>query len=205
MADSRTNLWTFCIYPGDSAPDNYLNIISSWHIPCVLSPLHDPDDEETKDHIHVMIYFGTGQKKGYEQVMEYVKEVHGAPCKRVDSRNGLLRYFIHYDDPEKQQGFTINDMFIPWSEKDLIVLSGFEIGDAFGSFEKDEQFYKYIEDLIIDHKIVNMADLIIFLKSTNCFSELSFLRRHTYYFDRLLDGIYRRLKNGKNQQSSSND
>lgn len=197
MADNRTNLWTFCIYPGDSAPENYFQIIQSWHIPCLLSPLHDPDDEEKKDHIHVMMYFGQGQKKSYEQVMEYVHEVKGAPAKRVDSRNGLTRYFIHYDDPEKQQGYKINDMFIHWSEKDLLTVSGFEIGDAFGSFLKDEEFYKYIEDLIIQHKIVNMADLILFLKGTNCFSELSFLRRHTYYFDRMLDGMYRRLKKKK--------
>lgn len=197
MADNRTNLWTFCIYPGDSAPENFFQVIQNWHIPCLLSPTHDPEDEDTKDHIHVMMYFGQGQKKSYEQVMEYVHQVNGSPAKRVDSRNGLTRYFIHYDDPEKQQGYQINDMFVHWSEKDLICVSGFEIGDAFGSFLKDEEFYKYIEDLIIQHKIINMADLILFLKTTNCFSELSFLRRHTYYFDRMLDGMYRRLKKKK--------
>ena len=52
MADNRTNLWTFCIYPGDSAPEDFFQIIQSWHIPCLLSPTHDPEDEDTKDHIH---------------------------------------------------------------------------------------------------------------------------------------------------------
>lgn len=202
MADSRTNLWTFCIYPGDSAPENYLNIIQSWHIPCVLSPLHDPDEEDKKDHIHVMVYFGQGQKKSYEQVMDYVHEVHGAPAKRVDSRNGLLRYFIHFDNPEKQHHDREDGH--EWTEDDLILLSGFQIDDAFGSFLLDEQYYKYIEKIIFDHKCVNLADLVLLLKETNCIHELRFLRKHTYYFDRLIDGMYKRLKKGKKGDSDEN-
>ena len=42
--DPRTNLWAFLIYPDDSAPDNYLEIIQNWHIPTIISPLHEPDN-----------------------------------------------------------------------------------------------------------------------------------------------------------------
>lgn len=193
----RTNLWTFIIYPGDSAPEDYLSIINSWHIACALSPIHDPDEEEKKDHIHVMIYFGQGQKKSYEQVMEYANQVNSAPAKRVDSRNGLLRYFIHFDNPEKQH--TDRQDGHEWTEDDLILLSGFQIDDAFGSFAQDEKYYGYIEEIIFDHKCVNIAELVLLLKDTNCISELRFLRRHTYYFDRVCDGQYKRLKKQKKE------
>lgn len=202
MSDNRTNLWTFLIYPGDSAPDNYLSIISSWHVPALVSPVHDPvlnelgkDAGEDKLHVHVMLYFGTGQKKSYDQINNYAKQLNGTRVFPVESRNGLVRYFIHYDDPDKQHTDASDGH--EWSPDDLISFSGFEVGDAFGSFIKDEEYYKYIEDRIIEHKIVNMADLVIFLKEVNCLNELSFLRRHTYYFDRVMDGMYRRLRKDK--------
>lgn len=209
MAD-RTNLWTFLIYPGDSCPDNYLNIIQSWHIPAAVSPVHDPvlnemgsDAGEDKIHVHVMLYFGTGQKKSYEQINDFAKQLHGTRVFPVQCRNGLLRYFIHYDDPEKQHK-DLSDGH-EWTESDIVTFAGFEVGDAFGSFVLDEQYYKFIEDHIIEYKLVNMADLIISLKDLNLFSELSFLRRHTYYFDRLLDGMYRRLKKVKAAKSTVDD
>lgn len=201
-SDNRTNLWTFLIYPGDSAPDNYLEIIRSWHIPAAVSPVHAPelndighDSGEDKIHVHVILYFGTGQKKSYDQINEFAKYLNGTRIFPVQSRNGLVRYLIHYDDPDKQQ-VDLSDGH-QWTEDDISFFAGFEVGDAFGSFIKDEEYYKYIEDLIIDHKIINMADLVITLKDFNCFSELTFLRRHTYYFDRVMDGMYRRLKKVK--------
>lgn len=200
MIDDRTNLWAFIIYPGDSAPDNYLNIIDSWRVPCAISPLHDPDEEEKKDHRHVMIYFGQGQKKSYDQVMSFGNQVKSGPAMRVSSRNGMLRYFIHFDNPEKQH--TDREDGHEWTEDDLTLLSGFQIEDAFGSFKKDEQYYSYIERIIFDNKCVNIAELVLLLKETNCVSELRFLRRHTYYFDRVCDGQYKRL-NKKHRQEAS--
>ena len=39
----RSNTWACVFYPGDSAPVNYLDIINSFMLPVLLSPLHDPD------------------------------------------------------------------------------------------------------------------------------------------------------------------
>lgn len=187
--DERTNLWAFIIYPDDSAPDNYIEIIQSWHVPCAISPLHSPDengdpDERFKQHIHVVIYFGLGQKKDLDQVKSFSDQLNGTRPFVLTSRNGYIRYLIHRDNPEKEQ----------FEESDIICVSGFEIGDAFRSFVLDQEMYDYLESIIRDHKLCNMADLVFMLKETNCINELRFLRTHTYYIKCLLDDMYKRLK-----------
>lgn len=99
----------------------------------------------------------------------------------------MTRYFIHRDNPNKQQ----------FEESDLVCLSGFEIGDAFGSYLLDQQYFDFIEKVVIDNKFCNLADLIIYLNENNMISEVRFVRTHTYYFDRLMDGIYKRVKRQK--------
>jgi len=198
--ERRSNLWAFLIYPGDSAPDNYMNLLENLHIPVAVSPLHDPDpksdpdkegDAGKKKHRHIMIYFGQGQNKSFEQVQDLIKDLNGTRPFQVQSMNGMIRYFIHFDNPEKQRE---DEKGKKWTEESITLFSGFQIGDAFGSFVEDEQYYKYIEEVIVDHKIVDLASLIIFLKEMDCMHEVSFVRRHTYYIDRFLDGMYRRVK-----------
>lgn len=199
--DNRTNLWTFLIYPDDSAPENYIEKIQSWLIPALLSPVHDIDpfaldpDEKIKKHIHVMLYFGVGQKKSFDQVKFLSDQLNGTIPFPVQSRNAMTRYFIHRDNPNKQQ----------FNESELVCLSGFEIGDAFGSFLLDQQYYDYIERVIIDNKFMNLADLVIYLLDMNMISEIRFVRSHTYYFDRLMDGIYKRAGRKKAIQKSIDD
>ena len=40
--DTRSRLWVFVAYP-ESLPENWLDIIADWHVPCCISPLHDKD------------------------------------------------------------------------------------------------------------------------------------------------------------------
>lgn len=189
MADNRTNLWSFLVYPNDSLPTNYLNIINNWHVPCLLSPIHDKDidgdeSEQIKEHIHIMIYFGVGAKKSFDQVKEFSDQLNGTIPFPVISRNALTRYFIHRDHPNKQQ----------FLETDLIKLGGFEIGDAFNSYDNDLKLYETIETIIIDNCIFNFANLVQYLRSNNYRYELQFLRKNTIYFTALLNGYWQKLK-----------
>lgn len=190
MADNRTNLWTFIIYPEDSLPDNYLNIINNWHIPCLLSPIHNKDingsEDEMKKHIHVMLYFGIGAKKSYDQVKIFSDQLNGCNPFPVISRRALTRYFIHKDDPEKQQ--------FPDGQYHLTCLGGFDIGDSFSDSNSDEEYYQRIEDIIYKETIFNFASLVEYLRVHNFIFELQFLRTHTIYFNSLLNGHWQRLK-----------
>ena len=180
----RSNCWTFCIYPGDSLPDNYLNRIQNMHIPTLLSPVHDKDlngnGMEKKKHIHVMMYFGKGANKSFNQVKKFVELLGGCQPEVVNNAPGLIRYFIHKDNPEKFQ-YSIND---------LMAFSGFEYLEAFENNYQDSLIYDFIEDFIEDNSINNIVVLIRLLKKQNLRNELNFVRSHTIYFGKYLDGQY---------------
>lgn len=180
----RSNCWTFCVYPSDSLPDNYLNIIDNWHIPTLLSPVHDSDKNgngmEKKKHIHVFMYFGKGANKSFSQIMTFVKKLGGCQPEVVANSVGLIRYFVHKDNPEKAQ----------YHIEDLKSFAGFEYLDAFETNFDDELRYDFIESFIKDNDIHNIFVLVNMLKSQNLKNELNFLRRHTIYFDKYLNGLY---------------
>lgn len=192
MADNRSNLWAFLIYPNDSAPSNYIEIIQSWHIEAALSPLHSPDPngdpgETFKDHIHVILYFGTGQKKSLEQVKKYCDQLNGTRPFILDNRNGYVRYLIHYNNPEKTQ----------YDESEILCLSGFDIGDAFNDRQSVDQYYDFVEEFISSNIICNFMVLIDRLKEQHLYHELNFVRQHVYYVDKLIDANYKKLKKTK--------
>lgn len=184
--EKRSNTWTFVIYPGDSAPENYVNIIQRWHIATLLSPIHDKDlngdETEKKKHIHVMMYFGSGQNKSLNQIQEFSKQLNGTVPFIVHNTNALIRYFVHKDNPEKHQ-YDLND---------LISISGFEYHQAFESYTTEQELYMAIEDIITTNVIYNYAELIIYLNSNNLLYEAMFVRKHTMFFNSYLNGIYQK-------------
>lgn len=110
----RGRVWTFVIYP-DSAPENWKEIIESWHTEAYVSPLHDKDlngdNEEKKAHRHVVLVF-SGNKSA-EQIQELSDQLSGVkiiPAKnRVADKRIMVRYLVHYDNPEKFQ-YEIDDI-----------------------------------------------------------------------------------------------
>lgn len=188
MSKKRSNLWCFVGYPGDSLPNNYLSILQNEHIACLVSPIHDKDKNadlsEKKKHIHFMVYYGNGANKSQDQVYELSKKLNGTIPIIVNSRNAMIRYFIHADNPEKKQ----------YSRNDLICLNGFELGDAFDSYNNDNLIYEKIENIIKENRIYNFAILIDTLKYYNMIIELNYLRRHTIYFKELINARYQLQK-----------
>jgi hypothetical protein len=103
--DDRARLWTFVVYP-ESTPANWRDILDELHIQWVESPLHDADINadggEKKPHIHIALSFEG--KKSYEQVLDVSASVNGTKkVEKVASMKGLVRYFVHMDNPEKTQ------------------------------------------------------------------------------------------------------
>lgn len=150
--NGRARYWTFLVYE-DSAPSDWRSIIDDLHAPWVESPYHDkdvnPDGTNKKPHWHVMMYFEG--KKSYEQVWEIVNLINSPMPLPVLSASGLVRYFIHLDNPEKfqynlldivpHQGFDINKYFLPTETQHLAYLH-----EIF-SFIK-EQDIRYFSDLV---------------------------------------------------------
>lgn len=187
----RSNLWCCVVYPGDSLPEGYIDIIKGWHVPVLLSPVHDADknadDTEKKKHIHLMIDFGSGQNKSFEQVHNLTSQLNGTVPIIVNNRSAMVRYFVHKDNPEKHQ-YDVND---------LQVFSGFEFQAAFENYTNELQLYKFIEDTIFDNVIYNYAVLCRYMVAHGYQYEYNFLRKHTLHFKALLDGQYQLIQQGR--------
>lgn len=111
--DGRTRNWA-CIFWPDSAPANFIDIISDWHVPAFLSPLHhggaDDLDNQTKDHYHLMVMFDG--KASEIQANNFFKVLGGitlAQTRPLVHPVGYARYLIHLDDPDKEQ-FSISQV-----------------------------------------------------------------------------------------------
>lgn len=92
------------VYP-ESAPENWQNIIDEEHVQWVESPLHDkdlnPTGEEKKPHWHVLLMFEGN--KTFEQVKEITDKLNAPIPQKCASAHGLIRYMLHWDNPEKTQ------------------------------------------------------------------------------------------------------
>ncbi len=98
------------VYP-DSSLDGWQDVLSDFHIPCFISPLHDKDLNPTgeckKPHYHVMLMY-EGVKTS-EQVKEVISAIGGVGCEVVNTIRGYARYLCHLDNPEKAQ-YAIEDV-----------------------------------------------------------------------------------------------
>lgn len=125
MADrlGRSRNWAFVIYP-DSWPDDWKEIITQFHVPAFVSPLHDrdknPTGEEKKPHRHVLLMFEGA--KSLNSVQAMIEPLHGTIPICVESLRGMARYFIHYDNPEKAQ----------YLKEDMLCFSGAEFDQYLG-------------------------------------------------------------------------
>ena len=102
--DERVRLWATVVYP-ESAPDNWLSVLSDLMIPCYVSPLHDrdlnADNTPKKPHYHVFMIFDG--KKSRQQIKEIVERFGGVGQENIISKRGYARYLCHLDNPEKAQ------------------------------------------------------------------------------------------------------
>lgn len=92
------------VYP-DSAPEDWISILSEKCVPCFISPLHDsdknPTGEDKKPHWHVMIMFDN--VKTMDQASSLFDDIGGVGCEVIQSVRGYARYLCHLDNPDKAQ------------------------------------------------------------------------------------------------------
>lgn len=154
---ARSSKWAFICYP-ESLPDNWKELLKALHIPCAVSPLHDkdlnPTGDEKKPHYHVFIEYDS--LKSYDQVREDTAIFNGTVPQIVKSPIGMIRYFIHKDNPEKYQ----------YNWADITIYNGFDISkyDSYTQSEID-QICADITQYIDDNQIYEYADLIAITRS----------------------------------------
>lgn len=102
--DTRTRNWTAVVYP-ESLPEDWRDVLDSYHIEWIESPLHEYDTDATgeckKPHWHLLLLFGG--VKSYEQVCEVLAPLNCPAPERVHNSRALVRYMAHLDNPDKHQ------------------------------------------------------------------------------------------------------
>lgn len=159
-AELRSNYWAFIIYPGDSAPDDWLLVLKSWNVPLFISPLHVPDDEDKKPHRHVMTMFGS--VKSLKQVKDISDSVHGTQPFIIQDKAGYGKYLTHRANPEKQQ----------WTEEQLqadpvIGLCGLDYATFLLDAEDPFLVLQEIEDWIEEQDIFSLWEVMRFARQNN--------------------------------------
>lgn len=176
--DNRARSWTIVVYPGDSLPDNWQDILDELSVPWCASPLHDrdlnADGTPKKAHRHIVLSFEG--KKSYEQV-EAIAERLGAPIpKRIHSVRAMVRYCLHLDNPDKAQ----------YSRADLLSGCGFDVEDALKlSASETESIVSDIEDYILEKHANEYVSVLRNLKKYHP-EWVEVFRRHTMHFQAIL-------------------
>lgn len=155
--DTRARHWSFIVYP-ESAPENWIELLKSQMLAFAVSPLHDKDlcespnsdgvREPKKPHYHVFMCFEG--KKSYEQVKTITDSLQATIPQAVVSAKGLIRYFVHKDDPNKYQ-YDIKDIFV-YGDIDIIT-----------PFQTSSSRYEAIREMLIfvdENGIMEFQDLM---------------------------------------------
>lgn len=195
----RTKHWTFIMYP-DSAQENWKEILKSTHIRSAISPLHDkdlnPTGDEKKPHWHVMLEYDS--LKSYDQIKDFLSEIFTGGYtipQIVQSPVGMIRYFIHMDNPEKFQ--------YKWA--DITVYNGFDLS-KYDSYTENEidHLISEITIFIDDNNILEYADLVAFTRDPdyNHFDDwYRIIRKNTFFFNAYITSRRNQYKEWKKKQS----
>lgn len=157
VKEDRTRNWSFIVYP-ESATEKWREILDSYHVPWVESPLHDKDvnadGELKKAHWHVLIMFDG--KKSYSQILQITEELSASIPQKVANVKGLVRYFVHMDNPEKFQ----------YLRSDIISHAGADIARLL-DVSKSERYFLIREMMqyIDENNVVEMKQLLDFAMS----------------------------------------
>lgn len=195
MASKRSSKWTFIVYP-DSAPDNWKELLKAYHVPAAVSPLHDkdlnPTGDEKKAHWHVMLEYET--LKSFDQVKEFTDLLNATIPQIVQSPVGMIRYFIHKDNPEKHQ----------YNWEDISVYNGFDI-EKYDSFTDSEidLILAEITRFIDDNGITEYAEIIAFSRDSkdDLYKDwYRIIRRNTLFLNAYITSRRNQYKEWKKSQ-----
>lgn len=178
----KARYWSLIVYP-DSAPANWIEQLQFTGLPFCISPLHDkdtnPDGEVKKAHWHVILCYGGPTT--YNNVKKSIADkLNAASPKYLQSVKGMYRYFTHQDNPEKYQ----------YDKKDIQCFGGFSIDDyAEMTMSEEDRIATSIEEIIFTQQITELYELYVFLKENNLTEQKMYLRKHTYFFDKLITSL----------------
>lgn len=154
----RTRNYATIVYP-ESAPDNWIDILSDLHIPAFVSPFHNSDldarGKHKKDHYHVMIMFDNVKTK--EQAIEVFDKINGVGCEKINSPRAYARYLCHLDDYNKHT----------YDVKDVLAFGGADYMTLIGTMSDKMLAIRQMIQYIQEENIISYARLVEYAINNN--------------------------------------
>lgn len=164
--------WAFVMYP-ESMPDDWFDRLQMTGLPFAISPLHDKDTNPTgegkKPHYHVICYYenSTTQKSVKELVCDLVNAT--IPIK-LESMQGMYRYHIHQDNPEKYQ----------YDDRNRTFINGFDVSKIESlTYTEVSKLLQQVQKFISTEKILEYSDLLDILLDNELYQMWDVAINHT--------------------------
>ena len=178
MAQSKFRYWQSIIYP-ESAPSDWLQLLTDTGLPCCISPLHnrdiDDDGSLKKPHYHILICFSGPTT--YNNVLSIIQMLGSSVLKEVYSVKGCYEYWIHKNNPDKAQ----------YSSYDRISINGFSIDNYYNLTAQEALLLSIdIDNDIVLYNITEYSVLRLFYLRTD-YQKYKWVNNHsilykTYFF-----------------------
>lgn len=173
--DIKKRNWTLELYNDSSDPDWEQKLLDI-KVPFAFI-YHDkdknPTGEQKKPHFHVLLcYDGPTTYSSVKELGEKIGCANGI-VQPVGSVRGMIRYFVHLDNPEKYQ----------YNECDIQCRNGFDPKDYFSlTVSQQKAFKRKVTEFIADNQIEEYADLIDTLISLDEMDMYDVASQNVFYF-----------------------
>lgn len=176
--DAKARYACFLVYP-ESAPDSWVKTLKDTHGSYAISPLHDPDDETSKPHYHVVYRHGNPISLATMQRFIPSDVPANGHVELCTAPRNYQRYLIHLDDPGKQQ----------WEDgaDSITLLNGFPL-DLSRDYSKAElqAFRNEIFALIRENDMTEYSELLDYLMDSGEFELHDYASNHTILYNTYL-------------------
>lgn len=175
MANIKSRTYTGVFYPDDSVAPLVPLIVhmKQLHLPGIISPIHSADDEAGKPHVHFMVDYPNAVRLD-NVLSDYGAMAANGYMEPVRCRKAMMRYFLHLDDPDKEQGLDPDD---------VLTVCG-AIFDPTPDLTAEDVLRILIEmqDYCDDHGIVEYSDLCRMVRASEKYDWFRIVTSHTIHF-----------------------
>jgi hypothetical protein len=182
VQNHRAKKYVLIVYPQDM-PKNWREILRETMWDVLISPLHDkdtnPDGTPKKPHHHVIVSAGTAwiNMQDLAKIGETLRGV--AMPQKCSTPKGMVRYFIHADNPEKAQ----------YNKSDIEVYGNYDIEEYFKASIREERATRQeIVAYILENGITELADLVFYTMTTNERWD-DYIASHTIYINQIIRSV----------------
>ena len=186
----RAKNYVLVAYPEDM-PENWLDVMREDMFDMVISPLHDKDKNPTgeakKAHYHILVSAGTSWIT-MNKLAEWGRTLKGiAKPQKCSNPKGMVRYFLHLDNPEKHL----------YNRSEIQVIGQYDIEPFFKATTGEERaIRREIMQFIVDNDIREFADLAEYCLIHNEVWD-DYLAKSTYYIKEYVASRRYRARDGQ--------